>query len=410
MADGYAQTTGRPVEGYDLVVLGAAIRTLLRTHHLGMTAGDATTVVTLSPVGVAIGAVLADRLGRRLLLIGSVVLFSVFTVLVPPDWSSRPCSGSVFVRAVASFMGLLLVYGLNTWLPRLMNDAGYPVPTAVTQLLYPAAVRGTALGSASGIDPWGFYFFAVGAVLAFLAALTLPARPRTATGGTTAERHGSGRFPPVPQPSVVLVALLLVLLLLASGHLGGPGAVLLPDRHPTAGRPVGHGSRSEGGAQGRAGRAEEGHGRAGDIPSRPGDDPHGDGDTLGSLGHPEARQLVAATRLRHDSEGATVTAHGDRSGDRVVPRDGLHPGEPRTSRQYGHRRDGPQHSATIKRVVLHSRPTPAGAVSFGRPGQRWVVAVDVVTEIANVRDPAAPKGLLEGADADRRQGVRPATP
>ncbi|MCI3241727.1 MFS transporter [Streptomyces spinosisporus] len=374
------------LEGYDLVVLGAIIPTLLKTHHLGMTAGDATTVATLSLVGVAIGAVtvgpLADRFGRRLLLIGSVVEFSVFTLLVPLassvtmfaalrlvagiglgacmpasltmmaehmpaarrarastltmtgyhtgavitsllalqvtgswqilfyvlgitglgiavlQWFKLPES-EAYVRAkeapasqrvpftellkpaylragigvwVASFMGLLLVYGLNTWLPKLMNDAGYPVPTAVTQLLvlnvggvvglvlggfvadrrgiklttlgwfalsvvmlaclsvkmhgdllldtvvfltgvfvfsaqvlvyayvthyYPAAVRGTALGSASGIGrigsivgptvtgalvsagighPWGFYFFAAVAVAAFLAVLTLPGR------------------------------------------------------------------------------------------------------------------------------------------------------------------------------------------------------------------------------------------
>ncbi|MES4892381.1 aromatic acid/H+ symport family MFS transporter [Streptomyces sp. NPDC096012] len=378
------------LEGYDLVVLGAIIPTLLKTRHLGMTAGDATTVATLSLVGVAIGAVLvgplADRLGRRSLLIGSVVLFSVFTLLVPlagsvamfavlrlvaglglgacmpvsltmmaehmpaerrarastltmtgyhtgavitsllalqvtdnwrvlfyvlgaaglvvavVQWFRLPES-EAFVRArktpgprrvpfadllkpaylragigiwVASFMGLLLVYGLNTWLPKLMNDAGYPVPTAVTQLLilnvggvaglvlggfvadrrgirlttagwfavsvgmlaclsvrmhsdllldtvvfltgvfvfsaqvlvyayvtnfYPAAVRGTALGSASGIGrigsivgpsvtgalvaagvghPWGFYFFAAVAVLAFAAVLTLPGPAGTA--------------------------------------------------------------------------------------------------------------------------------------------------------------------------------------------------------------------------------------
>ncbi|MFF8864841.1 MFS transporter [Streptomyces sp. NPDC015139] len=376
------------LEGYDLVVLGAIIPTLLKTHHLGMTAGDATTVATLSLVGVAIGAVLvgplADRLGRRLLLIGSVVLFSVFTILVPlagsvtvfavlrlaagvglgacmpvsltmmaehmpaerrarastltmtgyhtgavitsllalqvtDDWQVlfyvlgaaglviavvqwfRLPESAAFVRAkeatgtrrvpftellkpaylragvgiwVASFMGLLLVYGLNTWLPKLMNDAGYPVPTAVTQLLilnvggvaglvlggfvadrrgiklttlgwfavsvvmlaalgvrmgsdllldtvvfltgvfvfsaqvlvyayvtnyYPVSVRGTALGSASGIGrigsivgpsitgalvnagighPWGFYFFAAVAALACLAVLTLPAHAR----------------------------------------------------------------------------------------------------------------------------------------------------------------------------------------------------------------------------------------
>ncbi|PZH19631.1 MFS transporter [Streptomyces sp. NTH33] len=376
------------LEGYDLVVLGALIPTLIDTQHLGMTAGDATTIATLSLVGVAIGAVcvgpLADRLGRRRLLIGSVVLFSVFTFLIPlagsvtmfavlrlvaglglgacmpvsltmmaehmpasrrarastltmtgyhtgavitsllalqftgnwhllfyvagaaglvvaaVQWFRLPES-EAFVQAkqatdtqrvpltellkpaylragigiwVASFMGLLLVYGLNTWLPKLMNDAGYPVPTAVTQLLilnvggvvglviggfvadrrgikgttlgwfgasvlmlaclsikmssnlmlntvvfftgvfvfsamvlvyayvthyYPAPVRSTALGSASGIGrigsivgptitgalvtagighPWGFYFFAAVAVLGFLAVLTLPRRPR----------------------------------------------------------------------------------------------------------------------------------------------------------------------------------------------------------------------------------------
>ncbi|MEU3661295.1 aromatic acid/H+ symport family MFS transporter [Streptomyces sp. NPDC032940] len=375
------------LEGYDLVVLGAIIPTLLKTRHLGMTAADATTVATLSLVGVAIGAVcvgpLADRLGRRRLLIGSVVVFSVFTIVVPlagsvavfaalrlaaglglgacmpvsltmmaehmpaarrarastltmtgyhtgavitsllalqvtDDWEVlfyvlgvvglvvaaiqwfKLPESEAFVRArrdgaarvpftallkpaylragigiwVASFMGLLLVYGLNTWLPKLMNDAGYPVPTAVTQLLvlnvggvvglvvggwvadrrgikgttmgwfavsvlmlaclsvkmesdlllnavvfltgvfvfsaqvlvyayvthfYPASVRGTALGSASGIGrigsivgpsitgalvssgighPWGFYFFAAVAVCGFLAVLTLPARRR----------------------------------------------------------------------------------------------------------------------------------------------------------------------------------------------------------------------------------------
>jgi len=374
------------LEGYDLVVLGAIIPTLIDTHHLGFTPGDATTVATLSLVGVAIGAVsvgpLSDLFGRRRLLIGSVVLFSVFTLFVPlagsvavfaglrfvaglglgacmpvsltmmaehmPErqrarastltmtgyhtgavitsllalkvtddwqvlfyvlgaaglviaaiqWFKLPESEAyladvresgrqrvpftdllkpAFLRAcigvwVASFMGLLLVYGLNTWLPQLMHAAGYAVPAAVTQLLvlnaggvvglvlggiiadrrgikwtallwfvvaavmlallsirmesdlllgvvvfltgvfvfsaqvlvyayvthfFPAAVRGTALGSASGIGrigsivgpsitgalvsagwghPWGFYFFAAVAVLAVAAVMTLPQR------------------------------------------------------------------------------------------------------------------------------------------------------------------------------------------------------------------------------------------
>jgi MFS family permease len=37
--------------------------------------------------------------------------------------------------AVASFMGLLLVYGLNTWLPQLMASAGYTVSAGLVLLL-----------------------------------------------------------------------------------------------------------------------------------------------------------------------------------------------------------------------------------------------------------------------------------
>jgi len=174
---------------------------------------------------------------------------------------------------VASFMGLLLVYGLNTWLPKIMGEAGYSI-TAGTGLLlvlnlgavigllvagsvsdargnkpsvllwfglaaaflavlsvrmestvlvyavvllagvfvfsaqvlvyafvghlYPPEIRGTALGMAAGVGrvgaivgpflggalvtagvayPWGFYAFAVAAVLAVLALATVPAQP-----------------------------------------------------------------------------------------------------------------------------------------------------------------------------------------------------------------------------------------
>src|SRR6185437_11387568 len=35
----------------------------------------------------------------------------------------------------ASFCGLLLVYGLNTWLPQIMRQAGYPLGSALTFLL-----------------------------------------------------------------------------------------------------------------------------------------------------------------------------------------------------------------------------------------------------------------------------------
>ena len=36
---------------------------------------------------------------------------------------------------VTSFMGLLLVYGLNTWLPQIMKSAGYQLGAALALLL-----------------------------------------------------------------------------------------------------------------------------------------------------------------------------------------------------------------------------------------------------------------------------------
>jgi len=278
------------LEGYDLVVLGAVIPTLLDTKHLGMTTGDATFVATISLVGVGIGAAavgfLADRFGRRLTLIYSIALFSLFTLLVPwapnvatfglfrflaglglgscmptaltfmsevtppgrkassatltmtgyhvgavvtsllaiavvPNWQvlfyaggllgllvlpvawvKLPESGaflevkssaqqrvpfSAVVRKpflivsigvwIGSFMGLLLVYGLNTWLPQIMRTAGYNMSASLTLLLVlnVGAIVGllTAgrLADARGIRPIILVWYAVSAV--FLAVLSV---------------------------------------------------------------------------------------------------------------------------------------------------------------------------------------------------------------------------------------------
>jgi MFS transporter, AAHS family, benzoate transport protein len=188
---------------------------------------------------------------------------------------------------VASFMGLLLVYGLNTWLPKIMEIAGYSTGDALGLLLalnlgavtgllvagqisdargnkstalvwfglaalflaalsikiestvvvygavflagvfvfsaqvlvyafvghlYPADVRGTALGMAAGVGrvgaivgpwvggalvaaglayPWGFYIFAVAAVLAMLALSFVPAHPTHAPRLESGDRPAS---------------------------------------------------------------------------------------------------------------------------------------------------------------------------------------------------------------------------
>ncbi|WP_461173439.1 aromatic acid/H+ symport family MFS transporter [Arthrobacter sp. Z1-9] len=235
------------LDGFDLVVLGTVIPTLIKTGELGFDAVGATFVATISLVGVGLGALfiapLSDRFGRRNLLVACVLWFSLFTLavvwapnvavfgalrllagaglgaclpaalaymndyapagsagksttrtmtgyhvgavataflamIVIPDWRIMFVVGGVSglvllpflwfklpetlpaVRVAgtaektgfrnlvqkpypliaaaigaASFMGLLLVYGLNTWLPQLMASAGYPVSAGLSLLL-----------------------------------------------------------------------------------------------------------------------------------------------------------------------------------------------------------------------------------------------------------------------------------
>ena len=385
------------LDGFDLVVLGTVIPTLIKSHELGFDAIGATFAATISLVGVGLGALfispLSDRFGRRNLLVACVTWFSIFTIavvfapnvawfstfrllaglglgaclpaalaymndyapagtagksttrtmtgyhagaiataflaiMVIPSWRTmfvvgglagfalvpflwfklpetlppvhhadnapeeerarfrdlgrRPYPLIAAGVAVASFMGLLLVYGLNTWLPQLMASAGYSLNAGLALLLvlnvgavvglliagvladrhgtkrivllwfglsavflaalsiqiqnevvlyaavfvtgvfvfssqvlvyawvsqlFPARLRGTALGFAAGVGrlgailgpavtgalvaagiayPWGFYVFAAAAVLAVLALAFVPqtiaATSRTGAG------------------------------------------------------------------------------------------------------------------------------------------------------------------------------------------------------------------------------------
>ncbi|WP_155063591.1 MFS transporter [Paracoccus limosus] len=78
---------------------------------------------------------------------------------------------------VTSFMGLLLVYGLNTWLPTLMIDAGYGLQRGLwlLMLLNVGAVVGLIVagqvGDAIGLKTAAVIWFLAGAVL--LAALSV---------------------------------------------------------------------------------------------------------------------------------------------------------------------------------------------------------------------------------------------
>jgi MFS family permease len=78
---------------------------------------------------------------------------------------------------VASFMGLLLVYGLNTWLPKIMGEAGYSIRagTGLLLALNLGAVIGLLvagrLSDARGNKPTVLLWFGLAAV--FLALLSI---------------------------------------------------------------------------------------------------------------------------------------------------------------------------------------------------------------------------------------------
>ncbi|MGW4489885.1 MFS transporter [Amycolatopsis sp. NPDC004368] len=126
----------------------------------GKGSSAATTTMTGYQVGAMltalIGIVVIPRLGWQAMFVVGAVPGLVLVPLVLrylPD--SQPDSQPVVERSwdvvfslfrhgravstltfwVASFMGLLLVYGLNTWLPQIMRVAGYPLGTALSLLL-----------------------------------------------------------------------------------------------------------------------------------------------------------------------------------------------------------------------------------------------------------------------------------
>ncbi|RAE54583.1 MFS transporter, partial [Burkholderia multivorans] len=79
---------------------------------------------------------------------------------------------------LGSFMGLLLVYGLNTWLPKIMADAGYEVSDSLVMLLVLnlGAVVGLViagwLADRHGTKRIVLLWFVLAAV--FLAVLSIP--------------------------------------------------------------------------------------------------------------------------------------------------------------------------------------------------------------------------------------------
>ncbi|MCG8921391.1 aromatic acid/H+ symport family MFS transporter [Lentzea sp. CC55] len=161
--------------------------------------GRATTLIM---TGYHVGAVITALLGivlipdlgwRSLFVVGALPALVLIPLMVKhlPETVARKAPaleavGSLFKPGlrkatiafwVASFMGLLLVYGLNTWLPQIMRSAGYELGAALALLLTLniGAVVGLVIAGAVA-DRIGVRTAAIGwfgAAVVFLALLSI---------------------------------------------------------------------------------------------------------------------------------------------------------------------------------------------------------------------------------------------
>lgn len=161
--------------------------------------GRATTLIM---TGYHVGAVITALLGivlipdlgwRSLFVVGALPALVLIPLMVKhlPETVARKAPaleavGSLFKPGlrkatiafwVASFMGLLLVYGLNTWLPQIMRSAGYELGAALALLLTLniGAVVGLLIAGAVA-DRIGVRTAAIGwfgAAVVFLALLSI---------------------------------------------------------------------------------------------------------------------------------------------------------------------------------------------------------------------------------------------
>nr|WP_042183096.1 aromatic acid/H+ symport family MFS transporter [Kibdelosporangium sp. MJ126-NF4]CEL15353.1 benzoate MFS transporter BenK [Kibdelosporangium sp. MJ126-NF4]CTQ95608.1 benzoate MFS transporter BenK [Kibdelosporangium sp. MJ126-NF4] len=177
---------------------------IVNEHAARGRAGSATTTVM---TGYHVGAVLTALLGilvipdlgwRAMFVIGAapaLVLVPLMVKYLPESASfdrrrtALGAFGSLFQArylrstlafCVTSFMGLLLVYGLNTWLPQIMRAAGYELGAALALLLTlnVGAVVGLLVAGAvadrAGIRRPTVLWFGMAAVFLALLSVKMP--------------------------------------------------------------------------------------------------------------------------------------------------------------------------------------------------------------------------------------------
>jgi predicted MFS family arabinose efflux permease len=123
------------LEGFDLVVLGVVLPSLLkkRRRRQSMFVAGALPALVLVPLLLKYlpesDAFLRVRAGLGARTAGKARKNPIGILF------HHGLARSTLAFWVTSFMGLLLVYGLNTWLPQIMREAGYELGAALALLL-----------------------------------------------------------------------------------------------------------------------------------------------------------------------------------------------------------------------------------------------------------------------------------
>ena len=167
------------LDGFDAVVLGAVMPSMIEDESFGLTAASGTAVATAGLFGMMLGALgmgwATDRFGRRRMLIGAVAIFSVLTFAM------------AFTDSIAVFGALRFLAGVGL---------GGCLPTSISMVTEFSSERRT--GNATTTVMTGYH---VGAVLTAAIAIWMV---------TQVSWHAM--FVVGALPALVLIPLMLVLL------------------------------------------------------------------------------------------------------------------------------------------------------------------------------------------------------
>lgn len=99
--------------------------------------------------GALVGGMLADRHGRKRILLGSVLLFGLFSLATALAWSFPTLL--LALGSASSLTGMLLA----GFVAGLFATGGQSVLYALAPLFYPAAIRATGVGTAVAVGRLG---------------------------------------------------------------------------------------------------------------------------------------------------------------------------------------------------------------------------------------------------------------